>query len=542
MKKLLAIILILTFALTSISAMAEYENIDCTETYTAGVIPANVKLEIRDEAGNVTQEAESYDNGTVYTRKVPTAYYSAGDTLFVATKNSMYGVKKDSYAMVYKVALPPLEPNQQYDQLWFNWTSSTSYPTADTLIKYPGEDWDFLSLSRNSDCVKAVIDDSDIAYEGSKIMVDSANGAYKRMRADVTSYANECHRLGQTYMYIGLTNASTKKVFGTQGYGENKEDTAAISFVTGPFSGLLTSKSILAWTDVSSLSSTGSGYTNPLDKLSTIRYDSAHALYKLPLPVLSETQTIVDYKLYIAIHGNNMGNGYGYNVYKVNDGADYFANQWSYFDHPFKDGFVEDHAMYNNRSTMSNSAADDVYEFSCANLTSYAKELIAKDIIPSDMYVGVATNVGSTITLKGYGQAEKYRPYVEYTIYDSNGVTQGYEVSELKIVPSESDRLQTADIDTLTAGTKYRAVMKTFNVEEFSKDVNMYVAIYSENNELESLIVLPCSVDALSTDAFVWSGEFIPETAGQKVKAFVWDASNDKPMIKSQTANVVAAE
>lgn len=542
MKKLLAILLIFTFALTSVTAMAEYENIDCTETYTAGVIPANVKLETRDESGNITQEAESYTNGTVYTRKVLAAYHSNTSNLFVKTANKVYGVYKGSNAMVYKVALPPLAPNQQYDQLWFNWTSSTSYPGADTLIKYPGEEWDFLSLSRNSEIIADVIATSDIASEGDKIIIDSANGVYKRVRADVTSYANECRRYGQTYMYIGLTNASSKNVFGTQGYSGNKEDVAAISFVTGPFTGLTTSTSLLDWDDVSLLSSTTSTYTNPLQQLSTISYDNNHALYRLPMPELSETQTIVDYKLYIAVHGNSLGAGYGYNVYKVNDGADYFTNQWSYFDHPFKDGYVEDHAMYNNPTTMSYRASTTDYEFACARLTSYAKELASKDNIPKNMYVGVATASKSSLTIKGYNQADSYRPYVEYTIYDSNGVTQGYEVSELKIVPSASDRLQTADTDTLTAGEKYRAVMKTFNVEEVSKDVNMYIAIYSAENELESLIALPCKVDALSTDAFEWSDEFIPEAAGQKVKAFVWDASNDNPMIESQPATVVAAQ
>lgn len=543
MKKILSILLMLTFIVSTVPVMAEYENIDCTEAYTAGVIPASVVIETKDEAGNVTQEAETYTNGTVYTRKVTAAYNSTGEAAFIQTKNSMYGVKTGSYAMVYKVTLPPLAQNQQYDQLWFNWTSSTVSTAADTLIKYPGENWDLLSLNSKSESILAALNASDPASDGDKIILDSANGAYKRCRADVTAYANECRMLGQTYMYIGLTNASTKKVFGTQGYTGNKEDTAAISFVAGPFSGLLTTTSTLEWTDVSALNVAGTTYTNPLEAMTAIRYDtSAYALYRLPMPKLSSTQTIVDYKLYIGIHGNSMGTGYNtYNIYKVDDGADYFANEWTLGEHPFGTETVENHRMYNNKVTMTYSADDATYEFACARLTSYAKELAAKDTVPENMYVALVTAVGSTVTLKGNGQAAKYRPYVEYTIFDSNGVAEGYEVNDLKIVLSSSDRYQTENVTTLTAGTTYRAVMKASNVETVSKDTTLYIATYI-GGELDSLTTVPCAIDALSTDYFVWSDAFTPSDAGATVKVFLWDGNTENPLTVSKTANVVAAE
>ncbi|MBQ4526470.1 MAG: hypothetical protein II998_00195 [Clostridia bacterium] len=522
MKKVLALFLVLVMSVPSLLVFAETAESDI-HGYATEQIVAN-------------DSSAQYATDTVYTRyfnhSATPVFRIANNGITTAPASNDYGKWQLSGSLVvYKIPLPELTSSQLIDEFNFHHATGASNAGHVRVVKLPGEGWETISgITTSHTDVKYAIDNctglskaNDTDLERAEFLDSNSSRIGWRVKANITSYAKECLAKNQDYMYVALYCKYTE-----QSYGYELTETKyhpTISFKLKAYEGLETVKETISYTKQYVVSSNlFATYTSNHG----IKKDVSYLMYELPLPTLTSTQKIVDYKLYLYHHNDVLGTGYGKLVaYKDNNGAQRITNSSNLTSLPLSD-VIADNQVYHEKGVKA---------YNGIKLTSYAKELTASS--QTKMYVAITTGESNSSTFACDSLSNNYPPYVEYIIHDSNGIYSGNEVSELKIVASASDRYNAQNMTNLAVGTAYRAVAKAYNYDSSSVDTNMYVALYNGDNELAKLLVLPCKITSKDSDIMIWSDEFVPDAETKNVKAFLWTANTLAPLSVSKTSAVL---
>lgn len=257
---------------------------------------------------------------------------------------------------------------------------------------------------------------------------------------------------------------------------------------------------------------------------------------RLPLPKLSENQTITDYKLSFYTKNNSLPTGYTMGAFKLLNGAELIANGTGFsgiddrkavkkFYETYPTNGILDALIYNEKGNVDDPKT--------VKLTSYYHEI--ENDNNGEMYVAFSI-------LQPYGIAiNMSKPVnVEYTVIDKTDVS-GYGIYDIKFVPEACDHYNAVGVKEPAAGEAYRAVVKGYNYESVSKNINLYLAAY-ENGELVSLTPMPATLNPYDEDIMILSDAFTTPTSGKKMKAFVWNEDGITPLIKETQVYTVAVE
>ena len=270
-------------------------------------------------------------------------------------------------------------------------------------------------------------------------------------------------------------------------------------------------------------------------------YSSASMLYsvvymKLPLPRLSENQTITDYKLSFYTKNNKLPTGYTMGAFKLLDGADLILNGTGFSGIDDKKAVKKFYETYPTKGILDaliyNEKGNDTNPKN-VKLTSYFHEI--ENDNNGSMYIALSI-------LQPYGIAiDMSKPVnVEYMVVNKDDVS-GYGAYDIKIVPEFCDHYNAVGETTLTAGASYRAVVKCYNYENTAKNINLYVAEY-ENGELSSLTPISAILNPYDEDIMLLSDTFVAPPTGNKTKVFVWNEDNITPMTQATQAYSVTGE